>query len=605
MPTLALCIALPIATSALAANSVASAVPQPPAAGTTAPSTNLDGVTDTSPESPVAEGVPSAVTVLSTSPDGSLAVQEVPANDPAVTAKALDSRPGVTASTVKARSILSAPESDGSARDLQWSLNRLRAEDAWKVSTGAGVTVAVLDTGVDAGHPDLVGRVLPGYDATRRKAGVSSDPNGHGTHVAGSIVAAGAVSGIAPHARILPVRVMNATGGGNTGDIVAGLIWAVNHGANIINLSLGSRDPDKAEETAVRWARNRGVLVIAAVGNDGSGKSMYPAGYGDNKNNAIENVDPVIGVGAVYRSGDRAAFSQSGNPVDVVAPGVRVFSTFPRAQGSYAWESGTSMSTPFVAGTAALVLSRLMATNPAMSALERASVTTSALRSGSHRRIGLDRQYGSGEVDAAAALAAVGAPVHAAMTTDARLIGGSRGRAIALFSPPSGTTVVARLTSAPGAGGAPGANSPSAGMAVWSGAGGNEVMLSIPGLSMTNSYALTVFTTSHGVTSRTVTGLRPVALRASAPKSMKSGAKKKLRVRAIASPALGIPGAALTVTFRYDGKAKTVRFAPLGSEPTSIKLPKSKGTIRFTLGADASDGSWPLETAERSIRIRK
>ena len=131
----------------------------------------------------------------------------------------------------------------------------------------------------------------------------------------------------------------------------------MNHGANIINLSLGSRDPDKAEETAVRWACNRGVLVIAAVGNDGSGKSMYPAGCGDNKNNAIENVDPVIGVGAVYRSGDRAAFSQSGNPVDVVAPGVRVFSTFPTRAGFLRrGESGTSMSTPFVAGTAALVL---------------------------------------------------------------------------------------------------------------------------------------------------------------------------------------------------------------------------------------------------------
>lgn len=549
--------------------------------------------------------IPNAVTVVSKTPDGGLDVDQVAADDPAVTARALDAEPGVTASTVKSRQILNAPESDGSARDLQWPLNQLRAEDAWRVSTGAGIIVAVLDTGVDAGHPDLAGRILPGYDATRRRAGGTSDPNGHGTHVAGSIAGAGAVSGIAPNSRILPVRVMNANGGGNTGDIVAGIVWAVNHGANVINMSLGSRDSDKAEEAAIRWARNRGVVVVAAVGNDGGKRTMYPAGYGDSKQNAADGGDPVIGVGAVHRGGGRAAFSQRGNPVDVVAPGVRVFSTFPRSRGSYAWESGTSMAAPYVAGAAALVMSRLAAANPGMSPNDRAAQVTNALRAASRDAGvgGIDRQYGSGEVDAAAALAAVGAPVSAGMVTDARLIGGSRGRAIVQFSTPAGTSVHARLTGAAGAGGARAAANAGDGSPVWSGAGGGDVLLSIPNLSMTSSYTLTVFTTKAGVTSRSVAGIRPVKFKVTVAKSSKSGASK-LKVRSVVSPANGVPGAGLSVTYRYGAKSKVVRFSPFGSSPSIVRAPKTTATVRFTFGADAGEGSWPLVAPERTIRAR-
>ncbi len=568
------------------------------------PQVSSTSATESNAADSIDAATPDAVTVVTPTPDGGLTVEEVHAGDPALTAAKLDSQPGVTASTVKTRQILNAPASDGAARDLQWSLNQLSAEDAWQASTGAGVTVAVLDTGVDAGHPDLAGRVLPGYDATRRRPGGTSDPNGHGTHVAGSIAAAGAVSGIAPDSRILPVRVMNANGGGNTSDIVAGIIWAVNHGANVINMSLGSRDSDKAEEAAVRWARNRGVIVVAAVGNDGGTKAIYPAGYGDSKRNASVGSDPVIGVGAVHRGDSRAGFSQRGNPVDLVAPGVRVLSTSPRSRGSYAWESGTSMSAPFVTGTAALLISRLAATDPGMSATERAARTASALRAGGRDlgAPGTDSNYGSGAVNAARALAAIGAPVRIGMAGDARLIGGARGRAIVSFTAPAGTAVRARLTSAAGSGGARAASNPNDGDGIWSGAGGGNVLLSLPNLSMSNSYTLTVFATSGGVTSRTVTGLRPVALKAKYPKTTKSGSKKTLQIRSAAGPSFGIPGAGVSVTFRSAGKRKTVRLSPMSSRPTAVKIPTGRGNLYFAVQVDAGDGNWPVVTGERVIR---
>jgi len=544
-----------------------------------------------------------AVTVVTQTPDGGLTVAEVPTTTPRATARNLNKRPGVVASTVKKRQTLNAPHSDGSARDMQWPLNQLGAEDAWKASTGAGTIVAVLDTGIDAGHPDLAGRVLSGYDATKRRAGGTSDPNGHGTHIAGTIAGAGAISGIAPDARILPVRVMNARGGGNTGDIIAGIVWAVEHGANVINLSLGSRTSDKAEEAAVRWARGRGVIVVAAAGNDGGTKTMYPAGYGDHKRNATNDRDPVIGVGAIHRGGQRASFSQRGFAVDVAAPGVRVLSTYPRTKGGYAWESGTSMAAPFVAGTAALLLSRLDADNPRLAPSQRAALTVNAIRR-STRALGSSKHFGSGGLNAAAALAAIGARTGPGMSHDARLIGGARGRAIATFSTPAGSTVRARLTRSAGSSGAPSAATSASGTEVWSGTGGRQISLSLPDLSMTTSYTLTVFTTRGGETSRTVTGLRPVQLKTKAPKSLGARSNKKLRIRSIVGPEVGVPGARVSVEFRSSAGRKTVRTSPMTSRPGRLAIPGGAGPLYFTVRADAGDGNWPFAAPERTIRRR-
>lgn len=581
-----------------AATSAAEPVAEPANSATPAP-TDPGTAVDGEPT------VPRAVTVVTHTPDGGLAVEEVNASDPQVVARSLNARPGVIASTVKRRQILAAPGSDGSARDLQWPLNQLGAEDAWQASTGAGVVVAVLDTGVDAGHPDLAGRVLPGYDAVKRRAGGTVDPNGHGTHVAGSIAGAGAISGMAPDARILPVRVMNARGNGNTGDIVAGIVWAVNRGAQVINLSLGSRTADKAEEAAVRWARSRGVIVVAAVGNDGGTKALYPAAYGDHKRNSGTSRDPVIGVAATHRTGERASFSQRGYAVDVAAPGVRVLSTVPRAKGSYAWESGTSMSAPFVAGTAALLVSRLITDNPRLSPAERATIAIGAIRRSSRDlgSGGVDRQYGNGGVDAARALSALGAAVGPGMSHDARLIGGARGRATASFTAPAGTSVHARLTSAPGAQGAAAAANMGSGIPVWSGPGGSQIVLSLPNLSMSSSYTLTIFAARGGTISRTVTGLRPVQLKVKYPKAIGSSSKKKLRIRSAVGPDIGVPGARLAVDFRFvGGKRKTVRTSPMTSRFGALPIPNGAGPVYFTVRADAGDGNWPYATAERTIR---
>ncbi|WP_305784113.1 S8 family serine peptidase [Symbioplanes lichenis] len=277
-------------------------------------------------------------------------------------------------------------------RASQWDFAKIGVAGAWERSTGAGVIVAVIDTGVDAGHPDLAGHVLPGIDLVAGTSGTSTDPNGHGTHVAGTIAAVTGngvgISAVAPDAKILPIRVLDADGSGDMSDVATGIVYAADHGADVVNLSLGSTTQLTAVTQAVAYARGKGVTVVAAAGNDG--QKGNPASY--------PGADAgVLAVAATDSSDQVAAYSTRGSYVDVAAPGTTIVSTYP---GGYATESGTSMASPHVAAVAALLEAARPDGTP--DDIERILEDTAVdLGAG-----GKDTSYGYGRIDALAALTA-------------------------------------------------------------------------------------------------------------------------------------------------------------------------------------------------------
>lgn len=244
---------------------------------------------------------------------------------------------------------------------VPWAQKELGADRVWPFSRGAGVTVAVIDSGVDSDHPQLSapGAVLPGFDFIREHPGADFDCISHGTAVASIIAAAPrpglGFAGIAPAARILPVRVSDLdAGAGDNGNaanpaVFADAIrYAVDHGARVLNLSVVMYSDVAAVRDAIRYAQAKDAVVVAAVGNQhqqhGPDPIPYPAGY-----------PGVIGVGAITIDSARLDASQVGNYVDLVAPGGGVLAAT-RQRGYVFWD-GTSFATPFVSATAALVRS--------------------------------------------------------------------------------------------------------------------------------------------------------------------------------------------------------------------------------------------------------
>ncbi len=233
----------------------------------------------------------------------------------------------------------------------QYGLLAIHAPQGWDLNTGsAAVTIAILDSGVDLGHPDLAGKLVPGTDIVNNDNDPQDD-NGHGTHVAGIAAAMTnnlvGVAGVSWGARIMPVKVLDALAGGSVSNVAAGIIWAADHNADVINLSLGCGvlscpDPPVTLRNAIDYAYGKGITLVAATGNLGTNFVYYPARF-----------PHVIAVAATDQSNTHWNLSNFGPEVDVSAPGVQIYSTF---RGSiYRYLDGTSMSTAFVSGLAAIL----------------------------------------------------------------------------------------------------------------------------------------------------------------------------------------------------------------------------------------------------------
>jgi len=227
----------------------------------------------------------------------------------------------------------------------QWGLAKIQAPQAWDVTTGSpGITVAILDTGVDLDHPDLAGKITG--NANFSTSNTTDDVYGHGTHVAGIAAAMTnngiGVAGLGYSSTIMNVKVLNDNGSGTYSAVASGIIWAVDNGAKVINMSLGGSSPSSTLQDAVNYAWNSGVVVVASAGNSGSTTPSYPAYYSN-----------CIAVAAADVNDALASWSNYGNWVDVAAPGLGIYSTV--KNNSYGYMSGTSMASPYVAGLAALV----------------------------------------------------------------------------------------------------------------------------------------------------------------------------------------------------------------------------------------------------------
>lgn len=242
----------------------------------------------------------------------------------------------------------------------QWNMERVGATKAWDFSTGRGITVAVIDTGVACDNRDGFHKLtdltqtecVPGWNFVDKNDNAADD-HGHGSHVAGTIAQSTnnevGVVGLAFHARIMPIKVLAAQGGGTTEDVAAGIRWAADHGAQVINMSLGGGPNSAIMQKAITYAHNKGVTVVAAAGNSGN-RVEYPGGS--------EN---VVGVAATDNTDALAKFSCRGDGVDLSAPGVNILQQTICERGKhkceqYAAWNGTSMASPHVAGVAAMIV---------------------------------------------------------------------------------------------------------------------------------------------------------------------------------------------------------------------------------------------------------
>lgn len=268
-----------------------------------------------------------------------------------------------------------------------WALPKIQAPAAWDVTNGSGVTIAILDTGVDGTHPDLAANMVPGWNVYDNNAD-TSDVHGHGTSVSGAAAMAGnngaGSAGVAWGAQIMPVRIADPAGYAYYSTIAQGINWAADNGAKVVNISYGVSG-SSAVQSAAQYLRNKGGVVVVAGGNSG----------------VLENIaasDTMLSVSATDSNDARTSWSTFGDFIDLAAPGLSIYA--PTRGGGYANVSGTSFASPITAATVAL----MMSANSTLSPAEIDTILKStAVDLGT---AGADPYYGAGRIDAAKAVAA-------------------------------------------------------------------------------------------------------------------------------------------------------------------------------------------------------
>ncbi len=280
----------------------------------------------------------------------------------------------------------------------QWHLSKIGAGTAWDQSLGQGVRIAILDTGVDASHPDLVGRVVAGWNFVDNNA-IASDVHGHGTAVAGAAAAALnngiGVASVAGQAQLMPVRIADANAYAYWSNVASGLYWAADNGARVANISYTGVAASATVQAAAQYFKNKGGLVVVAAGNNNIDEGIVPT-------------TTMIPVSATDAKDAKTSFSSWGSFVALSAPGIDIWTTT-RGGGYQAWW-GTSMASPVVAGAVALIMAR----NPSLSAAQVESLLYST--SVDLGTVGRDAVYGFGRLNASAAVNAAASAVPLADT---------------------------------------------------------------------------------------------------------------------------------------------------------------------------------------------